>query len=188
MQQNMHPPNEWNMDEDDPNKVLGWNFDAWNIGHFVEADPDVLAHHPLNKKRARIVAEGIAEGRCAVRNCYDKSAVTEATSAAEKALHAAHANESEKRGKVGDWILIGRAVEAFDIAYGLAWMRNRGVDIDDHPELRSYQTYYEAGMRPPSHEQMALYAIKQYGLDQRTTKEILDGVLPPDPVRGSRAT
>ena len=34
-------------------------------------------------------------------------------------------------------------------------MENRGINLDDHPEYRTYQTFYELGIAPPSHQDMA---------------------------------
>ena len=56
-----------------------------------------------------------------------------------------------------------RTSEAFDRIFGLARIRAAGVNIDQHPEYRSYQRYYDLGMPPPTHAQMADTIINTFG-------------------------
>ena len=48
-----------------------------------------------------------------------------------------------------------RMLEVFQRLYGRARMENDGIDLDRFPELHTYQTYFELGMLPPTHSQMA---------------------------------
>ena len=56
-----------------------------------------------------------------------------------------------------------RTSEAFDRIFGLARIRAAGVNIDQRPEYRSYQRYYDLGMPPPTHAQMADTIINTFG-------------------------
>ena len=54
-------------------------------------------------------------------------------------------------------------VEMLDRAYNLYRLEHHSINLDDHPEYRSYQTFYEMGIAPPSHEEMVDIAIKRAG-------------------------
>ena len=56
-----------------------------------------------------------------------------------------------------------RAGMGFRILYGLARIRDAGVDLDQHPEYRSHQTFFEMGLEPPDHAQMADFIIGAFG-------------------------
>ena len=56
-----------------------------------------------------------------------------------------------------------RAGEAFDRCFHLSRIRAAGITLDDHPEYRSYQKFYELGMAPPTHAQMADTIIAALG-------------------------
>ena len=47
--------------------------------------------------------------------------------------------------------LQGMPVEMLEPSYNLPRTRNHGVDLESHPEFRTYQTFYEMGIAPPSH-------------------------------------
>ena len=51
--------------------------------------------------------------------------------------------------------------EMLDKTYNLYRLENHGVNLDDHPKYRTYQTFYEMGISPPSHEEMADIIIQQ---------------------------
>ena len=51
--------------------------------------------------------------------------------------------------------LRGMPTEMLDKTGNLDRIENQGVNMDDHPQYRSYQTFYELGIAPPSHEEMA---------------------------------
>ena len=39
--------------------------------------------------------------------------------------------------------------------YNLYRMENYGINLEDHPEYRTYETFYKMGIASPTHEQMA---------------------------------
>ena len=50
--------------------------------------------------------------------------------------------------------------EILDKTYNRYRMENHGINLDDHPEYRTYQTFYEMGIAPPTHEAMADIVIQ----------------------------
>ena len=44
--------------------------------------------------------------------------------------------------------------EMLDKTCNLDRIENQGVNMDDHPQYRSYQTFYELGIAPPTHQEM----------------------------------
>ena len=46
-------------------------------------------------------------------------------------------------------------METLDRAYNLYRLEHHGINLDDHPQYRSYQTFYELGISPPTHQEMA---------------------------------
>ena len=54
---------------------------------------------------------------------------------------------------------LGRTTEVIDRAYNLARMRLAGVDLEENIQYLTYQHFYERGMAPPTHEEMADVAI-----------------------------
>ena len=59
-----------------------------------------------------------------------------------------------------------RAGMGFKILYALARIQDAGVDLDQHPEYRSRQTFFEMGLEPPDHAQMADFIIRAFGEGQ----------------------
>ena len=45
--------------------------------------------------------------------------------------------------------------EMLDKTYNLYRMESHGINLEDHPAYRTYQTFYDMGIVPPSHEEMA---------------------------------
>ena len=54
-------------------------------------------------------------------------------------------------------------VEMLDRSYNLLRLTNNGIDLKKHPEYRTYQTFYEMGIAPPSHQEMADIIIEKLG-------------------------
>ena len=51
--------------------------------------------------------------------------------------------------------LRGMPIEMLDRTYNWYRIENHGINLDDHPDYRTYQTFFKMGIAPPSHEQMA---------------------------------
>ena len=56
--------------------------------------------------------------------------------------------------------LRGMPVEMLDRAYNRYRLEHHGIDLDDHPQYRTYQTFYEMGIAPPTHQEMADIVIQ----------------------------
>ena len=59
--------------------------------------------------------------------------------------------------------LTGMPIEMLDRKYNLYRMENQGIDLDEDSEYRTYQTFHEMAIAPPSHEQMADIIIEKAG-------------------------
>ena len=57
-------------------------------------------------------------------------------------------------------------VEMLDRAYNLYRLERHGINLDDHPQYRSYQTFCELGIAPPTYQEMANVII-QAGTEPR---------------------
>ena len=62
--------------------------------------------------------------------------------------------------------LRGMPIEMLDKTYNLNRLESQGVNLDEHPEYRSYQSFYEMGIAPPSHQNMADIIITSLGQPQ----------------------
>ena len=51
--------------------------------------------------------------------------------------------------------LQGMPTEMLDKTYNRYRLENQGINLEEHPEYRTYQTFYEMGIAPPGHQQMA---------------------------------
>ena len=59
--------------------------------------------------------------------------------------------------------LKGMPIEMLDRKYNLCRMENHGINLEEHPEYRTYQTFYEMGIALPTHEKMADIVIERAG-------------------------
>ena len=62
--------------------------------------------------------------------------------------------------------LRGMPTEMLDKTYNHHRIENHGINLDNHPEYRTYQTFYEMGIAPPSHQKMADIIITMLGQPQ----------------------
>lgn len=60
-----------------------------------------------------------------------------------------------------------RACEAFDRAFGYARIAEAGVNLTQYPEFHRYQPFYDAGMAPPTHAEMADYIIEKLANNEK---------------------
>ena len=59
--------------------------------------------------------------------------------------------------------LRGMPTEMLDKTYNRYRMGNHGINLDDHPQYRSYQTFFEMSIAPPTHQEMANIIIASVG-------------------------
>ena len=57
----------------------------------------------------------------------------------------------------------GIPIEMLDRKYNLCRMGNHRINLEEHSEYRTYQTFYEMGIAPPTHEEMADIVIERAG-------------------------
>ena len=137
--------------------------DVWDITRFTEpVSPEEM---PPDAGKVREAARTMADGKLRDLPSGDREAAEEAAAVAENAFiqYAARQHALGQRWEDDPWIGWARAQEAFDRAYGRARMRKAGVDIDQLPRWRSYQAFFELGVPPPSHEEMADHMIRNFG-------------------------
>ena len=53
-----------------------------------------------------------------------------------------------------------------DKTYNPYRIEDHGINLDDHPEYRTYQTFSKMGIAPPSHEEMTDIIIQASGQGQ----------------------
>ena len=68
--------------------------------------------------------------------------------------------------------LRGMPTEMLDKTYNRYRMENHGINLDDHPEYWTYQTFYELGIAPPSHEEMADIIIAKIMLNRKPCRNL----------------
>ena len=137
--------------------------DVWDITRFTEpVSPEEM---PPDAGKVREAARTMADGKLRDLPSGDREEAEEAAAVAENAFiqYAARQHALGQRWEDDPWIGWARAQEAFDRAYGRARMRKAGVDIDQLPRWRSYQAFFELGVPPPSHEEMADHMIRNFG-------------------------
>ena len=57
----------------------------------------------------------------------------------------------------------GMTIEMLDRKHNLYRMENHRINLNEHPEYRTYQTSYEMGIVPPTHEEIADIIIEKLG-------------------------
>ena len=144
--------------------------DYWRINFLIGADDEEVDDawmagilEPVGLSVASIAAEVIAK-RCEETGVTDPEAVTETLWAVRRAVAKALTDEDEQR-TLRQLLIIARAraEETFDRGYGLVRMRRAGVDLDRHPEWMSLQALFDAGFRPPTHQEAADIIIGIFG-------------------------
>ena len=151
--------------------VTGGDDDYWNIDFLVGADDEEVDEawvdgilEPIGMSVASIAAEVIAK-RCEETGVTDPEAATETLWAVRRAVAKTLKDEDEHGRTLRQLLVIARtrAEEVFDQAYGLVRMERAGVDLDQHPEYRSLQAFFELGVRPPTHQEAAVVIIARFG-------------------------
>ena len=139
--------------------VNGSEEDYWGLTLFVGAEEEVDESwvdgilEPVGLSVESIAAEVIAR-RCEETDVDDPEARAETLWAVRRAVARTLTDEDENGRTLRQLLSIARArgEEVFDRAYGLVRMRRAGVYLDQHPEWRSLQAFFEAGFRPPTHQ------------------------------------
>ena len=149
------------------NRTMVFNHaqDLWSIEQLVTPeDPDQPQDHPdLDHALVQQAADGIVDHRQQERDHQDQEALAFARPIARQTLRLAILQNllNQRPADHNFTTLALRTEEAFDRAYNRRRIENHGINLDDHPELKSYQTYFELDMLPPTHQQIADYIIEQ---------------------------
>ena len=110
------------------------------------------------RSRERNLSDQDALDRC--RNDV-KTAITYVLGRIEAA--AAPGLDEERKHRLTMSRIKGMPIEMLDRSYNRSRMENHGINLGDHPEYRTYQTFYEMGIAPPTHEEMADIIIERLG-------------------------
>ena len=112
-----------------------------------------------------VLAEEVIARRCEETGVDDPEASPETMWAVRRAVSRGLVHEYHGTRTLGQALFIarGRASEVFDRAYAMARIRRAGVDLDQHPEFRSLQAFYELGVRPPTHQEAADVLVALFG-------------------------
>lgn len=162
-------PSVWRLhgtDEQGRGLVSGGDNDEFAWAHFLDrvpgAEPITVA--ALTRAGLRRHVDRVVQKRLAA----NAETVPEAVRAARPVVTAVFCNTyAEMQGleacnSLALWVAGNHAGEAFDRAYGLGRIQAAGIDPDQHPEYRRYQTYYDIGLPPPTHADMADEIIRRF--------------------------
>ena len=151
--------------------VNGGDEDYWDLSFFLGAEDDQVdeawadgALEPVGMS-VEATAEAVIARRCEETGVDDPEAATETLWAVRRAVARALTGDDAQERTLRQIlsIAIGRAEEVFDRAYGLVRIQRAGVNLDQHPEYRSLQAFFEAGFRPPTHQEAADIISQMFG-------------------------
>ena len=138
--------------------VDGYAHDVWDVSWFVGHVPkEVIQRFSPDDDLLETTIEVMLEARGAVRRLDDEAALKVALSDVKAAMNNCYANETSKGRPLEPTLslMTAQGAEALDRSYGQARIRLAGIDLGKHPEFRSYQAFYDRGMAPPTHQEMA---------------------------------
>ena len=147
--------------------------DVWNTDPLT-ANPDLAKHvrdFPMNDKMVRILdilADAVIQQR-SIQGPFDEEDLLEKTR--EAVILAVKQSYSHSlavgtTAQVAEQWALQPGGETFDRTYHRERILKRGIPLDDHPEFHTYQTFFELGMAPPTHQEMADYIIKQLSQEE----------------------
>ena len=153
--------------------VNGGDDDYWDLSFFTgdegeELDEDTMAFTlELVGASMESIAEGAIAKRCEETGVNDPEAAALTLWAVRKTVARTLVLEDGERMTLGQLLFMARAraQEVFDRTYGLARIRRAGVDLDEHPEWKCLQAFFDAGMLPPTHQEAADIIIGMFGRD-----------------------
>ena len=128
----------------------------WDITYFVGAECEEVDEETADRilKLARLSVESIAAEviarRCAENGVNDPEASAETLGAVRRAMARTLTDDDGQERTMRQLLPRGRGEEVFDRVYGVVRMRRAGLDLDQHPEWRSLEVFYELGVRPPN--------------------------------------
>ena len=159
----------WSMsgrhDKDGRELVLCHGMDVWDFNDLITdvTGSDLLKYGPDNETLDTVV-DTIVDYRRTVRRLHDCGALEAARKPTTDVVRSLLAAEMLKGRPLESALSIAmlRGTEALDRAYGYERIRKAGIDLDCHPEFRSYQAFYDLDMPPPTHQEMADCIIRLF--------------------------
>ena len=154
------------VDKNSGRTMVEYSQDVWATQHLPNADPTLgetveipLTEDEIEFLMARIILHRSKEKRLDNPRALDRAKEV-MTSVFRKTLAGLLQHDLSFHMTMDS--AAARASEALDRAYSLARIEQSGINMDDHPEFRSYQVFYDLGMEPPTHEEMADYIIQRF--------------------------
>ena len=160
------PPEEYwdiRIDPDTGKKTVSFpGSDVWDTSWFTL--PPYESSDPRYEIDLELVTEMVIR-RHWPSPTSDRKAISAARPSVSAALNRGYTSEMAygKDPEVALGSAMTRAGWVFDVAYHRARIENAGIDLDQHARFRDYQTFFDLGMRPPTHEEMADKIIELAG-------------------------
>ena len=150
--------------------VSGGDENYWDISLFIGAEGEVDESwangilEPVGMSVESIAAKVIAR-RCEETGVTDPDAGIETLWAVRSAVARTLTDEDAQERTLRQLLVVAqaRAEEVFDRVYGLVRMTRAGVDLDQHPDWKTLQAFFEAGFRPPTHQEAADIITPMFG-------------------------
>ena len=140
--------------------VVNHDLNAWDTSHLTKPAPP--GAQALEQDILAFLVEKVIQERAQERDLSDQAALDQSRPTVSLCIDTTFATRTSIGADFegASTLAFLRGTEALDRAYGMARIALAGVDLDHHPEFRSYQTFFELGMTPPTHEQMADYIVQ----------------------------
>ena len=146
--------------------VEGHRRDVWNTDSLT-SNPDFAKQaldFPLDDEMAQTLTDIVIQQRALRRRCDEEDILEKARDQVMLAVkqsysHSIAAGTTEEVAR--EWAFQPGG-ETFDRVYDRERILKQGISLEDHPEFRTYQTFFELGMAPPTHEEMADYIITTF--------------------------
>ena len=140
--------------------VVNHDLNVWDISHLTETAPP--GTQALEQDILVFLVEKMIEERTQERDLSNQAALDQSRPTVSLCIDTTFATRTSIGADFegASTLAFLRGIEALDRTYGMARITLAGVDLDHHPEFRSYQTFFELGMAPPTHEQMADYIVQ----------------------------
>ena len=145
--------------------VEGHQRNVWNTNSLT-SNPDLtkqVKDFPLDDETAQTLADTVIQQRSLLGSCDEEDILEKAREAVILAVKQSYSHSiavGTTGGVARQWALQPGG-ETFERVYGRERILKRCIPLDEHPEFHTYQTFFELGMKPPTHEEMADHIIKQ---------------------------